>query len=100
MSTENKLDVIREETMDRIGRSERWFKGLMGAAALIEVAGLIALLLLMDFGDRTHVLILIAALLVYWVLGLWTWALAAHASMYAQRILKAIDLSREEVNQS
>ena len=96
MTSEHRLDHVREQTMDRIRRNETWFRGLIAAAAVVEVAGLVALLLLSDFGNRTHVLILVATLMVYWVLGLWTWALAAHGSVNAQRVLKAIELWRED----
>ncbi len=46
----------------------------------------------MDFDNRTHVLILVAAMLVYLTIAFWTWALAAYANLNSQRILKAIDL--------
>ena len=95
MST-TRLDEIREQTMARVQRSERWFKGLVIASGCTEVLGLVALLWVADFGDRTHVLILVATIMVYWVLALWTWALAAHASMNAQRILRAITAWRED----
>lgn len=87
-----RFDSIRGAALDRIDRDERWFKLLIGLAGLVECAGLVGLFWLMDFGDRLHLLILIAALLVYMTLGLWTWALAAHASMNAKRILQSIEM--------
>ena len=92
MTSEEALDDIREAAMNRIERSRGWFLGLIAAAGTCEVAGLVTFAFLMDFGDRTHVLILVAALLVYLTIGFWTWALAAHANANVFRILKAIDL--------
>jgi uncharacterized membrane protein YhiD involved in acid resistance len=92
MNDTDRLDHIRETTLDRIDRSDRWFKGLIVAAGCCEVLGLVLMLVLMDFGNRTHVLILVAAMLVYLTIAFWTWALAAYANLNSQRILKAIDL--------
>ncbi len=100
MSLENNLDRIRENTMGRLERSRRWFVGLIVAAGVVETAGVVALLVLCDYSNRTHLLIVIAAFLVYWVLALWTWALAAHSSMNAQRILKAIALWHDDASHS
>ena len=92
MNDDDRLDKIREAALDRIDRSDRWFKGLIAAAGCCEVLGLVLLLVLMDFSNRTHVLILVAAMLVYLTIAFWTWALAAYANLNSPRILKAIDL--------
>ena len=92
MNDARRLDDIREAALDRVERSRRWSFVLVIAAAVCEVAGLLALILLMDWSNRTHVLILVAAMLVYLTIAFWTWALAAYANSNSQRILKAIDL--------
>lgn len=96
--TDTHLDRIRQDTLENISRSERWFKWLVVLAAIVESAGLIAYLVVMDLGDRLHWLILIAAGLVYLTTGFWTWALAAHATSRSWRLLKAIDLLHERLD--
>ncbi len=95
---ETHLDRIRQDTLERISRSERWFKWLVVLAAVVETGGLITYLVVMDFGDRLHWLILIAACLVYLTTGFWTWALAAHGTASSWRLLKAIDLLHERLD--
>lgn len=96
--TDTQLDRIRQDTLAQISRSEHWFKWLVVLAATTESAGLITYLVVMDFGDRLHWLILIAAVLVYLTTGFWTWALAAHATSRSWRLLKAIDLLHERLD--
>ena len=91
----DKLDEIRSDTLRQIERSECWFKVLVGISFAVELAGLVTFLLLMDFNDRRHQLILVAAVLVYLTISFWTWALAAHANLNARRILRAVDLLHE-----
>ena len=95
--TDTQLDRIRLDTLDQISRSERWFWWLVAMAGIFEAAGLTTYLLVMDFDNRLHWLILIAAGLVYLTTGFWTWALAAHATSRSWRLLKAIDLLHERL---
>ena len=96
--TQTHLDRIRQETLDAAARSERWFKALVTLAGAAELGGLTAYLLVMDFGDRLHWLVLIAAALVYITTAFWTWALAAHATVRSHRLLKAIDLLHDKLD--
>ncbi len=95
--TDTHLDRIRLDTLDQISRSERLFWWLLVMAGIFEAAFLITYLLVMDFDNRLHWLILIAAGLVYLTTGFWTWALAAHATSRSWRLLKAIDLLHERL---
>ena len=95
--TDTHLDRIRRDTLDQISRSQRWFKWLVVMAGIFEAGGLTAYLVVMDFDNRLHWLILIAAGLVYLTTGFWTWALAAHATSRSWRLLKAIDLLHERL---
>lgn len=99
MNTEQRLDALRTATLERIDRNDRWSKVLIAIAFLTEIAGLGAYLLLMDFEDRTHWLILLAAVLVYLTLAWWTWGLAAHANHGALRVLRSLDLLHEELRE-
>jgi len=98
--TDTQLDRIRQDALNQITRNERWFKWLVALAALVEAGGLITYLVVMDFGDRLHWLILIAAGLVYLTIAFWTWAMAAHATSRSWRLLKAIDLLHERLQTS
>jgi hypothetical protein len=100
MNNETMLAEIRENALRQIQRNEFWFKALHVLAALLEVAGLVALLVLMQWSNRTQVIVFVAAILVYGTLGLWTSALAAKSSAAEQRILRAIQLESERNEQS
>jgi len=84
------FDEPERSLTERIDSNERTWKILIAFSAVIEVAALVTYLLLMDFGNRLHLLILIAAILVYWTLAGWTWALHVHSTANAQRILRAL----------
>ncbi len=86
-----------DEALKQIGRNEVYFKVLIGVAAVFEVCGLAAFLLVMDFNTTLHWLVLIAAGLVYLTLAFWTWALAAHGNANAHRILKAVELLHQRL---
>ena len=98
MSRKNRLDNIRGDALNSMTRSEMWFKLLVVLSGLAEIAGLVAVFLLMNWGDPTHRLILSATMLVYITLGLWVWALAMRNRVGEQRILRAIEVIAETSN--
>ena len=79
--------------LDQIDRSERQYRTAFLMAALLEALGLGAFVLLADFHDRTHVLLLVASVLVYSTLGLGLVTLGAHVNRCTLRILKALELA-------
>jgi hypothetical protein len=95
MATTN-LDSIRQGALGRIERSERNYKLAFAGAMAIELLFIIAFLLLADLHNRLHVLILLAAVATYSIIGLGLFALGAHVSRHTLTILKAIDLSEEK----
>lgn len=86
-----RLDDIRTATLDQVERSRRGFWWLLVVAGICEGLGIAAYLWVMDFGDRLHWLILIAAGLVYLTVAFWTAALSSRARMDAQLILRALE---------
>ncbi len=92
MSNSTELDRIRNETLDKIQRNQMWFRILVAITGVIELGTFVALVVLMDWADRTHVVIFVASLLVYCTLGMWTWALAARNRVGEQRIIQAVEL--------
>jgi hypothetical protein len=80
--------------LDRAERHARSTRlAVLGAVA---VEGLLLLLsfLIIDWNSRTHVLILLFAVLVCSVLGLGLLALGAHVSRVGDRVVAALDASQ------
>ncbi len=81
--------------LDEADRRERTSRRVLYAAAAVEVVLLAAALLVMDFGDSTHVLVLVLAVLTYSTLALGMVAMASRASAENARLLHAIQLLDE-----
>lgn len=90
--TEDSLDRIRGAALDRIEKARRWLFIAIAGAGLAEGGFLGAYIYLMDFSDRLHVLVLIAACLIYVTLSICVIALGAYIQMSTQRILKGLEL--------
>lgn len=91
MTTRNDLDSGTREALDRVDRARRHYFGAFAAAAAIEGLGLGGFLLLSDLSNRTHVLILLAAVLTYGTIGLGLCALGAYTRWWALKIVSALD---------
>ncbi len=74
------FDSIRGTVLDRMERENMWLKVTIGAAAVAEVLLLVLVLWLADFHDRTHVLIVVSAVLTYTIVALGLVALGVHVS--------------------
>jgi hypothetical protein len=85
------LDAIRESVLDRMERDARNVKlAVLTGAALEAVLGITALRLV-DWHDRTQVLVLVVGALIYSILVLGLIALGAHGSRNFVRVLAALD---------
>lgn len=87
----NNLDNIRETTLKRIEQTERNYKLMFVGAAVIEAFFLGAFLLLANFSDRLHLLLLISSITIYTILGFGLIALGLHVNRNALRIISAIE---------
>ncbi|HSK74549.1 MAG TPA: hypothetical protein VK892_22800 [Pyrinomonadaceae bacterium] len=87
----NNLDNIRETTLKRIEQTERNYKLMFIGAAVIEAFFLGAFLLLANFSDRLHLLLLISSITIYTILGFGLIALGLHVNRNALRIINAIE---------
>ena len=85
------LDNIRETTLKRIEQTERNYKLMFVGAAAIEAIFLAAFLLLADFSNRVHLLLLISSITVYTIIGFGLIALGLHVNRNALRIINAIE---------
>ena len=97
MSSPSNLDRIRNETLNKVDRNVLWGKILLAVTVVVEWGGLITLAVIVDWSNRTQIVVFVAALFVYLTLGMWTWALAARNRVGEQRILRSIQLLEETV---
>jgi hypothetical protein len=87
-----KIDEIRANTLNLIERNERNYKFAFVGAAFIEVLFFAAFLLLADFSNRVHVLLLITTITVYTILMFGLIALGLHVNRNTLRVLNALEL--------
>lgn len=80
----------------RLDRANRRVTQIIIAAAAVEAALLITVLLNIDFNDPLHRLVFLLAMLTYFTLGLAIVALGAHVSRVQERMLTALELLRSE----
>jgi len=86
------LDTVRAAALARIDRSERNFKLAFFAAAIVELAFIVTFLLLADFSNRMHVLLLISTVSCYSIIVLGLVALGEYFNRGIARLLKALEL--------
>ena len=81
------------DALDRIDRAERHYKRAFLAAVAVEAAALPVYLLLADFNNRTHVLLLLASIATYTIIAIGLVALGAHVNRNTLRILRAVEMA-------
>ncbi len=99
MSEVNNIDGIRGAALDRIDKSGQHYRMAFFGAAVIEALFMAGFLLLADFSNRTHVLMLIATVAVYTIIALGLAALGAHVSRNTLRVLKAVELLGNQIKE-
>ncbi len=87
----DKINEIRVNTLNLIERNERNYKYVIVGAALVEVLFFAAFLLLADFSNRVHVLLLITTITVYTILAFGLIALGLHVNRNTLRVLNALE---------
>jgi hypothetical protein len=80
----------------RLDRANRRVTQIILAAAAVEAALLVLVLLNIDFADPLHRLVFLLAMLTYFTLGLAIVALGAHVSRVQERLLTALELLRDQ----
>lgn len=90
------LDNIRENTLKQIEKTERNYKLMFIGAAIIEVIFITSFLLLADFSNNLHLLLLISSMTVYTIVGCGLTALGLHVNRNALRIISAIESINEK----
>lgn len=97
MSELNNIDNARGAALDRIDRSGRNYRLAFFGAAVIEAAFMAGFLLLADFSNRTHLLLLMATITVYTILAFGLVALGTHHTRNTLRVLKAVELLGDQL---
>jgi hypothetical protein len=87
----DRLDEARGRVLDRMESGQRLINLAIGAAGMLEVGMLVACILLVDWGDRTQVLLFLIFILSYFILVLGMLALAGHVSRSTGRILTVLE---------
>lgn len=87
-----KLDEVRAAALARIDRSQRNFKLAIVAAFFVESMFIVSFLLLADFSNRVHLLLLISTISCYSIVVLGLVALGAYLNRGVARLLKAVEL--------
>ena len=85
------LDEIREGVLNRMERQAQVFRLAIFAAATAEMLMLAIALWLMDWDNRTHLLILVLSVLGYTVVVLGLVGLGAHVSRTARRMIAVLE---------
>ena len=91
-----KINEIRGNTLNLIERNERNYKLAFVGAAIVELLFLVAFLLLADFSNRVHILLLLSAIATYTILIFGLIALGLHVNRTTLRVLSAIELLEKE----
>jgi hypothetical protein len=96
MTSSTNLDQARALALDRIEQAERRYKFGIALFALFEAVLGLAFLFVMDFRERLHWLILLAAVLVYGIVVLCVVNLGNYVNQSTQILLRAIFASKTE----
>ncbi|HMG47724.1 MAG TPA: hypothetical protein VK614_09720 [Allosphingosinicella sp.] len=85
------LDEVRGRVLDRMEAGRKLMRFGTGAAALLEAAMLAGCVMLVDWHDRTQVLLFLIFILSYFIIVLCMLALAGYLTLLTGRILAALD---------
>jgi hypothetical protein len=90
-----KINEIRSNTLNQIERNERNYKFSFVGAAFVELLFFVAFLLLADFTNRVHVLLLIMTIVIYTIMAFGLLALGLHVNRNTLRVLNALEAIAE-----
>ena len=96
MNDSTRLDQTRATALGRIERAERTYQLGIALVAVFEALFGLGFLMLMDFHDRLHWLLLLAAILVYGVVLIAVVNLGKYINSATHTILNAIFAQRKD----
>jgi hypothetical protein len=94
MSEKINLDAVRSGVLAQIERNERNFRLAFFAAVIWEALFILAFIMVADFSNRMHLLLLLATIGSYSIVVLGLVALGAHMNRGVLRVLRAIELAK------
>ena len=94
--TPKTVDNVREGVLHRLERQAAVVRTAMIGAAAVEALMLLAALRLIDWRDRTQVLIFVMSILGYTIVVLGLVALGAHVSRVGSRIVAVLEATLTE----
>ena len=89
--TNDRLDTIRTGVLDRMERAQRTMRMAIFGAALTELALFAIAFTMVDWDDRFERLLFIFSVLNYTIIAFGLFALGAHVSRSAARVLAAME---------
>ena len=89
--TNDRLDTIRTGVLDRMERAQRTMRMAVFGAALTELALFAIAFTMVDWDDRFERLLFIFSVLNYTIIAFGLFALGAHVSRSAARVLAAME---------
>lgn len=91
-----KLDEARKSVLDQMEAGRRQVNIGFAIFAVLELALLVSCVLLVDWGDRTQVLLLVIFVLSYLMLANGFFILAGHVTRATGRVLAVLAAQQEE----
>lgn len=95
--SEKNVDHVRRAALDSIERSQKMFILFILFGAVIESLMLAGFLLLADFSNRLHTLLLISTIASYSIIIMGLFALGFYLKSTVLRVLKAIEMLDESL---
>jgi hypothetical protein len=86
----DRLDRVRGQVLDRMETGQRLISVAVGAATVLELGMLVACILLIDWSNRTQVLLFLIFILSYFIIVLCMLALAGHVTRSTVRVLAVL----------
>ena len=91
-----RLDKAREGVLDQMEAGQKQMNIGFAIFAVLELAMLVACAFLVEWGDRTQVLLLVIFVLSYLMLANGFFILAGHVTRATGRVLAVLEAQRDE----
>ncbi len=93
---QERLDKVRGKVLDQMEAGRKTMNVGFAAATVMELALLAACVVLVDWSDRTQVLLLVIFILSYGMLAMGLVILAGHVTRSTGRVLAVLEAQRDE----
>jgi hypothetical protein len=93
---QERLDKARGKVLDQMEAGRKTMNLGFAVASLMELALLAACVMLVDWGDKTQVMLLVIFILSYGMLAMGLVILAGHVTRSTGRVLAVLEAQRDE----